>query len=274
MITPQGSSISGSKTPEGWKPGSLLQRGRRMASTPAAKYAGGYPTTVAPTQQRASLEATLSSQGPFPALTAILGVDLNGTPLVLDLADPTPGAILISGQAGSGRRLLRAILASTILINRPQQAAVRIIANEARHYDDFFRADHVRQILSADDPAVNEACVSLLPEMGLHTHGSRYAPATLLLVDDLAALAENLDKQAFASLCWLARHGSRLRTWLIATLPSGQEVEVEELLLEAFGTRLIENDPAEVFNAQGEAVGQFRLALDDQTIQLWMCEAE
>lgn len=274
MITPQGSSISGSKSPEGWKPSQLLKRGRRPASTPATKSSGGYPTTAAPTLPRASLETVLSSYGPFPALTTILGMGLDGTPLVLDLSDPTPGAVLISGQAGSGRRLLRAILAATILINRPQQAEVRILAREARHYDDFFRADHVRQILPADDPAASEAVVSLLPEMGLNSGGSRYAPATLVLVDDLAALAANLDKQAFASLCWLARHGSRLRTWLIATLPSGQEEAVDELLLEAFGTRLIENQADETLTDPGEAVGQFHLALEDQVLQLWMCEAE
>ena len=274
MITPQGQSSSGLKSPEGWMTGRWLSRGRRSPGIPPVVGPGVFPAAAAPSLQWASLETTLSRHGPFPAFSAILGTGIDGMPLLLDFADPTPGALLISGQASSGRRLLRAILASAILINRPQQVEVRIIASEARRYDDFFRADHVRQILSSDDPAVSEAVVSRLPAMGLHAHSSRYAPATLLLVDDLAALADNLDKQAFASLCWLARHGSRLRTWIIATLPAGQEEQVEELLLEAFRTQLIENHIPEALSAPAGASPQFYLASEEQALPFWICEPE
>jgi hypothetical protein len=204
---------------------------------------------------------------------------------MLDLADSSPGALLISGSTGNAKtRLLQAILASAIRINRPSQVEMRIIAGQAARFDHFFPTEHCRQILSADDPAVSEAIIDLLPAVGLSRSGARRAQAVILAVDDLEALTPKLDKQAYASLCWLARHGPRLRVWLIATLAthdlpvhglrtplaSGWESEtkVDELLLSAFGTCLIEDMELH------ESGNRFWLPVDEQAVPFWICEPE
>ena len=268
-------TTNGLKSVDHWKPNRLLQR-NRLPSAPTA-------SLPVATKGQTGLEATLSRYGPLPPQTAILGVGANGAPLLLDLADASTGALLISGSTGNARtRLLQAILASTILINRPGQVEVRIIARQPAQFDHFFPADHCRQILSTDDPAAGEAIIDLLPAIGLSRSSARRAQAVILAVDDLEALAASLDKQAFASLCWLARHGPRLRVWLIATLAThdlpAQErnhplvgerdvtPQVDDLLLSAFGTCLVE-DP-------GGRGSQFWLPMEEQAVPFWICEPE
>lgn len=263
-------TTSGLKSVDHWT-SNRLQR-RRLPIAPPA------PLPAAPS--KAGLEATLSRYGPLPPHTAILGVGSNGAPLMLDLADSSPGALLISGGSGNAKtRLLQAILASAILINRPSQVEVRIIARQAAQFDHFFPMEHCRQILSADDPLAGEAIIDLLPAIGLPRLGARRAQAVILAVDDLEALAANLDKQAFASLCWLARHGPRLRVWLIATLAAQglhnplangweSDPQVDELLLSAFGTCLIEDTE---MHGHGN---RFWLPMEEQAVPFWICEPE
>jgi len=269
-------TTSGVKSVDHWKTNRLQQRRWPPIAPPV-------PLPAAP--GKTGLEAALSRYGPLPPHTAILGIGSNGAPVLLDLADSSPGALLISGSTGNAKtRLLQAILASAIRINRPGQVEVRIIAGQAAQFDHFFPTEHCRQILSADDPAVNEAIIDLLPAVGLPRPGARRAQAVILAVDDLEALTANLDKQAYASLCWLARHGPRLRVWLIATLTthnlpahglrtplaSGWESEpkVDELLLSAFGTCLIEEPEV---HAGGN---RFWLPMDEQAVPFWICEPE
>ncbi len=269
-------TTSGVKSVDHWKTNRLQQRRRPPIAPPA-------PLPAAPS--RTGLEAALSRYGPLPPHTAILGIGSNGAPVLLDLADSSPGALLISGSTGNAKtRLLQAILASAIRINRPGQVEVRIIAGQAARFDHFFPTEHCRQILSADDPAVSEAIIDLLPAVGLPRPGARRAQAVILAVDDLEALTANLDKQAYASLCWLARHGPRLRVWLIATLTthnlpvdglrtpfaSGWESEpkVDELLLSAFGTCLIEDMELHAGS------NRFWLPMDEQAVPFWICEPD
>jgi hypothetical protein len=276
MITTSGRTTSGLKTLGNWMPNQYLQRNRASIPPPTA---GGVSGEVIRSQSRGrpGLEATLSRHGSLPSQTAILGVTADGSPLLLDLADPSPGALLISGGLGNAKsRLLHAILASIILINRPGQAEIRIIAREPAKFDHFFPAEHCRQILSADDPVAGEAIVDLLPAIGPGAYGQaqrnpRRAQAVILAVDDLAALAEKLDKQAFASLCWLARHGTRMRVWLITTVTNEQAERLDELLLSAFKTLLIESPDASSPTAPG---AEFWMPLEDQAVPFWICEPE
>jgi hypothetical protein len=269
MITTSGRATSGLKALDNWTYNRLMQRCWPPIAPPAAL---ALQTGKQALPGRTSLEAILSQHGPLPQQTAILGVDSNSSPLLLDLADPSPGALLISGSVGNAKtRLLHAILASTILINRPGQVEMRIIARDPAQYDHFFPAAHCRQILSTDDPLAGEAIVDLLPAIGLPHPGLRRAQAVILAVDNLEALVTHLDKQAFASLCWLARHGSRLRVWLIATLAAERIEQVDELLLSAFRTYLIENPTSDNSPASPD---QFWLPLEDQAIPFWICEPE
>jgi hypothetical protein len=235
----------------------------------AGRHAGtslGLPPALPDALRYPNLHQLLHRHGPFAPGTAILGACPDRSPLVLDLSDPESGAVLISSpQSDEAARLLRAILASTIVLNKPHQLAIHIIADSPRRYDDFFPSEHVRQLIAADDPLVNSAVLELLPEYGLYSANRHAAKITILAIDNLQALSERLDKQAYAALCWLARHGSRLKIWLLATQAPGHLDEIDDLLLSAMRTRL-----ADYPSADGSP--GFLLSLDDETIPFRICD--
>src|SRR5215207_7611935 len=58
------------------------------------------------------LSDVLTEFGPMPEEALFLGVASDGLPMLLNLHDPVPGPILISGDAGTGKTGLLQIIAS------------------------------------------------------------------------------------------------------------------------------------------------------------------
>jgi len=58
----------------------------------------GQPAPAAPT-----LSTVLTEMGPLPRQALFLGVASDGLPVLLNLHDPHPGPVLVTGDAGSGK---------------------------------------------------------------------------------------------------------------------------------------------------------------------------
>lgn len=180
-------------------------------------------------------------------------------PLTLDLNDPRPGSLLISGDPGSGaRRLLHALLLSTAQLNTPAQAGIYRIS-PADHYEPSQPdgptarpglrqrsrrgplAAHLRQALNPADPEAQQLLVALegLVVQRRRSSDPNQGPAVLLAIEDLDAFLDCLDEESFARLHALAIHGPRARVWVMATLDATRVDRIDSRILDGFRTRLL-----------------------------------
>jgi FtsK/SpoIIIE family len=187
-----------------------------------------------------TLEWVLEQVGSLSPYSLVLGLCDDGLPFVLDLTNPAPGALLITGEASSGKtRLLKAILASVIRINAPDQVPFSVIATQPDEYLSLADADHCQQLNGINESEINDLIHELAGVVEERRKGGSQGPVYLLAIDDLASLVQSLDELTYARLYWLIRHGPRSRVWTIATLSTERAAELDVRFLEAFRTRLL-----------------------------------
>jgi hypothetical protein len=233
-----------------------------------------------------SLEQAIDGLSDVPEHAALIGVCEDGLPFLLDLANPTPGAILLAGDAASGKTpLLRAILASASLMNPAQRVSFNLIASQPDEYQSLHNDEHCQEYLPVEDPGVNRLIAALVSVIETRKHTGPQDPALILAIDDLVALLPFLDEGAFSGLYWLIRHGPRYQVWTIATLPASQIEQIEPRFLTAFRTRLfgymrdervarhLANDD-HVATRDLEKGRQFFVPYNGDWLRFWICEPE
>jgi len=231
-----------------------------------------------------ALETVLEQAGPLSPNTVILGACEDGLPFLLDLTNPAPGALLVTGDTGSGKsRLLRAILASAAAINPASQVELNILAQNITEFKAVSETANCQEIMACDDPAASDVIRDLAEVVDQRRHGSQSGPAMLLAIDGLTSLVDELNEPTFERLLSIIRHGPRTRVWTIATLSSTQAERVEEPLLGAFRTRLIGKIAsarlAELLTGNPDSGAQelssgyqFCVPFGDEWIRFWVCE--
>lgn len=91
-----------------------------------------------PIMQRRTLEDTLRKIGPMPQEALYIGMALDDIPVVLNLHDPVPGSLLISGDPGAGKTdLLRTIAAAVGLMHRRDAVQFGVITNGPEEWAGF-----------------------------------------------------------------------------------------------------------------------------------------
>ncbi len=159
----------------------------------------------------------------LPEHAALLGSCDDSLPFLLDLANPAPGALLITSDSGGGKTaLIRSILSSASQMNPPERVSFDLIAAQPDEYQSIESTPHCRSILPVEDRGVGELIGRLIRLAEKRKKTGPVDPAILLAIDDLASLLPFLSEEAFSSLYWLIRHGPRYMIWTIAALPSAQ----------------------------------------------------
>lgn len=230
-----------------------------------------------------SLDDVITESGPFPPGSVILGVCDDSLPFTLDLTDPRPGSLLITGDTRSGlTRLLRSILSSAVAINTPGQVSISLISPTPQDFIPAAGSPHFNQIYCPEQTdAIHH--LYLLAEMAeQRRRGSGRGPSIILAIDHLETWLEQMDDEAFARLYSLAIHGPRSRVWVIATLSAGLVDQIDLRLLDAFRTRLIghiSSPGLATYLAQDGNSGadelapglQFTVPFNEGWIRFWIC---
>jgi len=153
----------------------------------------------------------------IPPVPAILGLEQNGTPLLLRLPAPDVAHVLIAGTTGSGKTALaRTLLASLAMHNRQGQVQLVLIDPKGRGFAPLAGLPHrLGGVVSTVDAAI-ERLRWLIVEMERRDREGASRPALVVAVDELADLLQTGGPMVEAMLTRLAQRGREAGIHLVA----------------------------------------------------------
>jgi hypothetical protein len=181
-----------------------------------------------------TLRSVIANATPLPRESIFLGLAEDGLPVLLNLYDPIPGPILISGDQASGKTALLQMLArATEFLHSPSEVQYSVITQHPKEWDGFHGNQNNAGIYDTQNPTAQDLLYSLV-NWAHNNKGDQQS--VLLLMDDLEAMTK-LDQQAEQSLRWLLLRGPSRRVWPIVTINASRAKKMEPWL-EFFRTRL------------------------------------
>jgi len=232
--------------------------------------------SIKPVPALPPLSEVLTEFGPMPAEALFLGVASDGLPVLLNLHDPIPGPLLITGDAGTGKTgLLQIISRAAGRMHQPQELQFGVLTS---HPDEWSDVEDIPNNVGIF-PLYHESAEDFILSLASWAHGNKTSrQVVLLLLDDLEA-ASNLNFDARQNLRWLLLRGPARRVWPIITLNSNRMENIGPWL-EAFHTRIfgtIQN-PQHTKQLDAESAeldslnsgSQFTLREGDHWLRFWI----
>lgn len=144
----------------------------------------------------------------LPSMSAVLGVDEEGVPLLLRLPSPDVAHMLVAGTTGSGKTvMLRSIVLSLAMHNPQRSLQLVLIDPKKRGFGPLTGLPHLAQpvVVEADDAI--ETLQNLVGEMERRDHEKRNTPALVVVIDELADLRMVGGKKVEDALSRLTQRG-------------------------------------------------------------------
>lgn len=191
-----------------------LDLASRPPQTPALSDRVARRSVPSGIDSRLDLESVLRRCGPIPRAAAFLGVALDGLPVLLNLRDPSPGPLLISGDPGSGkRRLLQVVARFADLAHPSGEIGHVVLTDHTRDWEALAQSPHCEGVLPFHHP-LTASYISALVKIGQAGRPSR--PYLLLIVDGLDVLASETILRH--DMLWLFQNGPTRGIWPIVTV--------------------------------------------------------
>lgn len=235
------------------------------------------PIADLPPATSTTLNVMLNQAGPFAEQTLFFGLGDDRLPLVLELNQPVAGSILTVGDSFSPqRRILRTMLHSAAIENRPRLVTLAIISPALNLFTDFAKLSHTAGMAYPYQREAEDLLYRACELTEARRNGRQNtAPAFLLVLDDLSECWKNLDSSARRSLMWLMEHGAKNAVWTISSLKAQQVRDISWELLKLLPLRLLTRiehpHTAAIFSAndvpliqQLDPEFQFAAELDDE----------
>jgi hypothetical protein len=167
-----------------------------------------------------NLERLLRQHPDLPPQTMVLGVCEDGLPVLIDLNDPAPGAILVLGDERDRQiELLRTAVASVVTRATPHQVQFVILSCEPQAWQDWVvKQGFQRYSIAIENADVEMACdwvLRLADWTEQRRLGQRGGPAVLLVMDTLSFLPD-LEYDVRLNFEWMAKEGPQAAIWPIA----------------------------------------------------------
>jgi hypothetical protein len=195
----------------------------------------------------------LIEQLQIPVNSLILGICTDGLPLVLELSDPSPGALLFLGDdVEELRDHLQAVVASICLLSDPKQVQVDVISPQPETFATQKLLPHVRKIHLPDQGEMFDllGCLFELVEQRQRKDNSLVGklfggikpsikgPVRILIIDQIDRLVEQLATESLAYLRWLLRRGPAASVWVLASLNAQNAQDLDGKTLKSFGLQI------------------------------------
>jgi S-DNA-T family DNA segregation ATPase FtsK/SpoIIIE len=143
-----------------------------------------------------------------PPLTAVLGLDTEGIPLLLRLSSPDVAHVLVAGATGSGKTvLLRSLVLSLALFNPQRKLQLVLIDPKDRGFRTLVRLPHLLRPVVTDSAAAVALLDNLVAEMERRDREGRHEPALVVVIDELADLRQTGGKAVEEHLSRLTQRG-------------------------------------------------------------------
>ncbi|MCB9140283.1 MAG: DNA translocase FtsK [Caldilineaceae bacterium] len=152
-----------------------------------------------------------------PPVTAVLGVEENGTPLLLRLSAPDVAHVLLAGTTGSGKTALaRTLLSSLAMHNRQNEVQLILIDPKGRGFGPLAQLPHVLGGVSRTNEEILARLEWLVAEMERRDREGISRPALIVGVDELADLLQIGGRGVEQSLTRLAQRGREAGIHVVA----------------------------------------------------------
>ncbi|MFZ2487534.1 MAG: DNA translocase FtsK [Anaerolineae bacterium] len=175
-----------------------------------------------------------------PPITALLGLDDDGSPLLLRLTSPDTVHVLIAGTTGSGKTALaRTMLLSLALYNPPDALRLVLIDPKGRGFGPLAGLPHVIGRIVATPEEGLKALTWLVKEMERRDAAGINSPAIVAGIDELADLLIVGGKTVENALVRLAQRGREANIHLLACTQKPSAEIISGLLKANFPVRLV-----------------------------------
>jgi hypothetical protein len=161
-----------------------------------------------------SLNSVLTEFAPLPRAALFLGLATDGLPILLNLLDPLPGPIMITGDDDSGKtNFLQIISRALDLVHSSNEVIYSVITDNTAEWSGFQRTSNCENIFSARESKVPAYLHSLVEWAHSNKGGQQIR---LLMIDQLNSLLKVPEAQQ--DLSWLLLRGPSRRVWPIVTV--------------------------------------------------------
>lgn len=153
-----------------------------------------------------------------PPVTAVLGVEGNGTPLLLRLTSPDVAHVLVAGTTGSGKTALaRTLLTSLTMHNRQGDLQLILIDPKGgRGFGPLVHLPHVLGGIATTPESALKRLHWLVREMERRDHEKLSRPVLVVAVDELADLLQTGGREVEALLTRISQRGRESGIHLVA----------------------------------------------------------
>lgn len=180
-----------------------------------------------------TLENVLARLMPLPTDGLFLGVASDGLPVLLNLSDPRPGALLLLGDSPSGKTdFLQGVARAAFIIHSAGDLRFAVVTSRLHEWEGWDSLPNCLGVWEAKDVSLKDLLFDLSERVQL----GGFRETQLLLVDDLEHL-EELDSEAQENFHRLLANGASGRVWTIATLNADQASSLP-VWVRNFGTRI------------------------------------
>lgn len=180
-----------------------------------------------------TLESVLTKFTPLPANGLFMGVASDGLPVLLNMADPRPGALLVLGDRQSGKTdFLQGVARAASLTHHPRSLRVAVVTSRLEEWAGWSGQPTCFGVWTPEDPSLKD----FLIDLSVRAQEGSISESLLLLVDNLQCITD-LPFDIQENIHWLLANGTSNRVWTFATLEAGLAGSLP-LWVKAFGTRI------------------------------------
>lgn len=176
----------------------------------------------------------------LPPVTAVLGLDENGVPLLIRLSAPDVAHVLVAGTTGSGKTaLMRSLLTSLAMHNRQGDVQLILLDPKRRGLAPLKVLPHVLGRVESLPEEIAGRLAWLVHEMERRDQAGQARPALVVAIDELADLLQTGGATTETALTRLSQRGREAGIHLVACTQKPTSALIGGALKANFPVRLV-----------------------------------